>query len=264
MVRRRLQLEIVDYLQAPPLPHSRDLSGSLGSSLWGQDDNVNGDDGEDEDEDEGGGAHIGKGKGGEGCPRCPRGTTAANVTPDRIGGRGARSGGGGGNDNKRRAGSILRASPRLAKRQGGAAKENDGGDGSDNEDNNGGGNGESLLLLLLQRCRHCQDDGNHGRDAKDGSGHDSGSSGSASAVGAYYEVEEILNRRIKDYFGSGGTGQAVEYLVRCKTPPPRHLVRRWGVQGQQYDEEDNKQSYVYFDDVRKTLRHPTGRPAVLD
>jgi hypothetical protein len=128
----------------------------------------------------------------------------------------------------------------------------------------GGGNGELLLSSLSRRCQHRWDDGNRGGDAKDGSSRNSGSGGSASAAGAYYEVEEILDRRIKDHFGSGGTGQAVEYLVRWKTPPPRHLVQRWGVQGQQYDEEDNKQSYVYFDDVRKTLRHPTGRPTVLD
>jgi hypothetical protein len=119
-------------------------------------------------------------------------------------------------------------------------------------------------LLLLQRCQHCRDDGDNGEDAKDGSSRDSSSGGSASAAGAYYEVEEILDRRIKDHFGSRGTGQAVEYLVQWKTPPPRHLVRRWGVQGQQYNEEDNKQSYVYFGDVRKTLRHPTSRPAILD
>ncbi len=147
MVRQQLQLEIADYLQAPLLPQSRDSSGSSGSSLWGQDNDVNGDNSEDEDKDEGGGAHIGKGKSGEGCPRCPRGTTAANVTPDPVGGRGAQSGGGGSNDNKRRVGSTLCASPRLAKRQGGAAKENDGGDGGNNEDNNWGGNGESLSPL---------------------------------------------------------------------------------------------------------------------
>jgi hypothetical protein len=213
-VRRWLQLEIADYLQAPPLPQPRDLSGLSGSSLWGQDDDVDGDNGKDKDNDKGGGARVGEGKGGEGCPRCPCGAALANVTPNRVGGRGAQSSGNSGNNNKHRAGSILRASPRLAKRRGRAAKENDGGDGSNDKDDNGGDNGESPLLLSLKRCRCCWDNGNGDVDATDGGGCIGGGGGGASAAGAYYKVDEILDHRIKDRLGSRGTGQAVEYLVR--------------------------------------------------
>jgi hypothetical protein len=234
-VRRRLQLEIVDYLQAPLLPQPRDLSGLLGLSLLGQDDDVNGDNGKDKDDNEGGGARVGKGKGGEGRPCRPCGAAGANVTPNHVGGHGTQSDSSGGNDNKCHAGSILRASPCLAKCQGGAAKENDGRDGGNNKDDNGGDNWELLPLSLLSRhCCRCQDDGNGGVDAKDGSGHDGGGGG-ASAAGANYKVDKILDRRIKDRLGSKGTGQAMEYLTWWKNPPPRHLARCWGVQGQPDD-----------------------------
>ncbi len=56
----------------------------------------------------------------------------------------------------------------------------------------------------------------------------------------------------------------VEYLLRWKKPPPRHLIQRQGVQGQQYNKDDNKQLYAYFNNGVKTLCHPTGRPAILD
>ncbi len=88
-VRRQLQLEITDYLQAPPPPQPRDLSGSLGLLSWGQDDDVDGDDDKDEDDNKGGGACIGEGKGREGHPCCPCGATEADVTPNHIGGHSA-------------------------------------------------------------------------------------------------------------------------------------------------------------------------------
>jgi hypothetical protein len=53
-------------------------------------------------------------------------------------------------------------------------------------------------------------------------------------------------------------------LSHGRNPTPWYLVQHWGVQGQQYNKDNNKQSYAYFDNVGKTLRHPTGRPAVLD
>jgi len=31
-----------------------------------------------------------------------------------------------------------------------------------------------------------------------------------------------------------------------------------------YDEDDNKRSFAYFNETGKTLRHPTGRPAVRE
>ncbi len=98
-VRRRLQLEITDYLQAPLPPQPRDSSGLSGSLSWGQDDNIDGDNGKDKDNNEGGGARVGKGKGGEGHPRCPCEAMAADVTPDRVGGRSAQSGSGSSNNN---------------------------------------------------------------------------------------------------------------------------------------------------------------------
>jgi hypothetical protein len=93
-------------------------------------------------------------------------------------------------------------------------------------------------------------------DAKDGGGRKGGGGGGASAAGAYYEVDEILDRSIKDCLGSGGTGQAVEYLVRWKEPPPP---------GTSYDVGEYKDSST----TRTTTNDHTltltmsGRPCVI-
>jgi hypothetical protein len=62
------------------------------------------------------------------------------------------------------------------------------------------------------------------------------------------------------YVQSGRGGDTTVDLADLKLP----CRRAFEVYPMKYDEDENKRSYEYFNDIGKTLRHPTGRPAVCE
>ena len=61
-------------------------------------------------------------------------------------------------------------------------------------------------------------------------------------------------------WGDGG-GEVTVDLSDLKLPVKRAYDTYHNMK---YDEDDNKRSFAYFNEMGKILRHPTGRPAVRE